>query len=186
MRTFSEKHGNSRRFFVVRDTFAAWLNNSANLFHDEDGGSCLTARHLDDKRIMLTITWLCGSPDEIYGRRESVTLQKANIQWLISLEVPEITLLHQPHYPAPTFDFSRAAYSLNNCLADKRKKRALSKALRDFGWHSTHMTMYSDGACGFGFSTNDRSPIRGGLILHHGQKEAPNGNFEYVYYGTHT
>lgn len=186
LRTISKKHGKSSRFFIVRDTFAAWLNNSDGLFHDADGSSFLTARHVDDIRVMLTITWLSGNPDAIHGWRESITLKKMDIQRLLFQEVQKMTLLYQPHYPAPTFDFRRANYSLHDCISAPVKRRALSKALRDFGWHSTHLTMYSDGTCGFGFSTNDTCPIRGGLILHNGEKKTPNGSFAYVYYGTHT
>ena len=79
--------------------------------------------------------------------------------------------------------FLGAARTVRNVLPDKRKKRALSKAMRDaFQWPGEQVVLHNDGGCNFFFTTKSTFAICGGLILHEGKR---NG-YPAVYYSVHT
>lgn len=184
IKTISRKHGKSYSFFVLKDRVSQWLDDGKGLLIDTDIGSFLEARHRGEEYVAIKFTWLRGFAYALTGHSETIYLQKDILRNLLAEDMTKMTCLSAEHRAPPKFDFSYAQRSINDCISNKRKRRALSKTLRDIGWHNTHFSMYNDTPYGFGFATNDG--IRGGLILHTSTKDTPAGKREYMYFSVHT
>lgn len=189
LRTVSRTHGKSQRFLIYRNAFADWCESGCQGRHCEcDIYSFIEIGLRDDDAFGLHITWLRGSDAALQGRREYIRLPKQQVMDFLraAAEGDTLRLLYRPAQARATFDFSHAQRSLHDCLSDPRKRRALSKALRSVGWQDTRFTMYNDGKIGFGFQTDEKCPVAGGLILHEGTRKSNSSEFPYVYYSIHT
>lgn len=186
LKTISRKRGKSSRFLLNKKMLADWLRADTGIFYDADIYSYAQANHLDNGNAMFRVCWLSGSEEALHGYVERFEVAKEVLRQLIELDGLSYTVLYTEMHKAPSFDFSYALRSLQTFVSDPSKRRALSKALRDLGWRDTHFRMYNDMPYGFGFTTDGRHPIHGGLILHHSERERGNGVYPYLYFGVHT
>ena len=82
------------------------------------------------------------------------------------LPVDKNTFLYQEPVAQARIDLSRAGETIRHIIGDKRKRRALSKAMRDsFQWADETVSLYSDFNDNFYFTTESGFPSDGGLVL---------------------
>lgn len=186
MTTLSRERGKSRRFFISKERFRQWIDSSERgTFYDKDIYSFLEAR-VDGDKIVVHMTWLDSRGENLHGYTEFFAIKMSKAVAFLEEGHKEMRVLSINIHHAPSFDFAHAGKSLHNCILSKHKRRALCKALRSINWHDTHFTLYNDGMDSFGFRTNDRCPIVGGLILHHDNQQTGHGTYQRLYFGIHT
>ena len=157
IKTYSRENGRHGRFLLRRELIEELLSEkSPGEIYDSDMNSFIVVR-LRDNSLLFQIYWLYEYSEQVLtGLRQSFTLSIPAVKDLLTVR---------------------------NVLPDKRKKRALSKAMRDaFQWPGEHVVLHNDGGCNFFFTTQSTFAICGGLIMHEGTK---NG-YPAVYYSVHT
>ena len=184
IKTYSREHGSHGRFLLRRELVEALLSeNSPGEVIDTDMNSFAVVRIRDDS-LMFELYWLGEYANQtLKGLRQSFTLPRSKIEDLLAEDIVTKSYLYQPPARSAKVDHIGAARTIRNILPDKRKKRALSKAMRDsFQWPGEQVVLHYDGGCNFFFTTERTFRICGGLILHEGTR---NG-YPRVYYSVHT
>lgn len=148
----------------------------------------VTFYHYSDSIIHVKVTHVVPySNGEIGGRQVHLFLDKAKLTELIDTE-PFAMLSDEPN-DIPKIRFTGLA--LSRVVADKLKRRALSKYLRDgFQWHGAkEIKLYDDGRYDFFFEEvmeDDSIGLVGGLILHEGMMQRGLYSYHREAYSLHT
>lgn len=183
-KTYSREHGSHGRFLLRRELVEELLaDNKTTEIIDSDLNSFAVVR-LSDDSLVFQFYWLSEYQEQVLtGTRQSFTLPRSAIEGLLADDIITRSFLYQPPARSAKVDHSGATRTVRNILPDKRKKRALSKAMRDaFQWPGEQVVLHNDGGCNFFFTTEKSFAICGGLILHEGLR---NG-YPRVYYSVHT
>lgn len=182
--TYSRKHGHSpHRLLIGREAFQRWLDSGTGEFCDSDIWSFVKATKAGGI-VHLVLSWLSASDDRLSGFIEHIEIPESVFWELLTHDDHDLTLLYNPAWRSPRFDFSAADIRLRECLADSSMRRALSKFLRDINWKDTTFRVSNDFCKGSFFFQADR--ISGGMILHQGSTDTRIGKLSKVYYGMHT
>ena len=184
IKTYSRENGRHGRFLLRRELIEELLSEkSPGEIYDSDMNSFAAVR-LRDNSLLFQIYWLYEYSEQVLtGLRQSFTLSIPVVKDLLENSIVTRSYLCKPLARSAKVDHLGAASAVRNVLPDKRKKRALSKAMRDaFQWPGEHVVLHNDGGCNFFFTTQSTFAICGGLIMHEGTK---NG-YPAVYYSVHT
>ncbi len=184
IKTYSRENGRHGRFLLQRELIEALLmGKSPSEVYDSDINSFAVVRLRDDS-LLFQFYWLCEYSEQILtGLRQTFSLPIPEIKNLLKSSIVTRRYLCKPLARSAKVDHAGAARTVRNILPDKRKKRALSKAMRDaFQWPGEQVVLHNDGGCNFFFTTESTFAICGGLILHEGTR---NG-YPAVYYSVHT
>ena len=168
---------------IVKERFAAWLIEGTGVFYDEDIFNFVEVR-LRNGQVCFNFTWLSGDSHNLSGHREFISIPVSIIMDALLYETVERTHLYYEAPKPPSFDFSQAHKSLCESIAQKKVRRALSKALSKIGWLGASFKVFNDSCKGSFFFRAEG--ICGGIILHEGQHKNDRGEFPKVYYGMHT
>ena len=153
-----------------------------------DGDDHVTFYHYSDSIIHAKVTHVVPySNGEIGGRQVHLFLDKAKLTELI--DTKPLALLSDEPNDLPKIRFT--GLTLSRVVADKLKRRALSKYLRDgFRWHGAkEIRLYDDGRYSFFFEEimeDDKLGLVGGLILHKGERRRGLYSYHQETYSIHT
>lgn len=184
IKTYSREHGSHGRFLLRRELVEALLSeNSPGEVIDTDMNSFAVVRIRDDS-LVFDLYWLGEYANQsLRGLRQTFTLPRSAVENLLAGGIVTKSFLYQPPARSAKVIHTGAARTIRNILPDKRKRRALSKAMRDaFQWPGEQVVLHYDGGCNFFFTSEKTFAICGGLILHEGTR---NG-YPRVYYSVHT
>ena len=188
IQTYHRAHGRHGRFRILRDALQDWLDGDrARPFYDADCGDFLVLR-LQGGVCKMRLVWLSAYGNgELRGIQQEVRIPEKQLLTLLQHGTP-IRRLCKPQRSNARINARPSTEVLRKILGDKRKRRALSKAMRDsFRWNDdSRITLYPDGADSFYFEANGDWPLYGGLVLHDGIVRTPRGNLPKIYYGIHT
>lgn len=189
--TFGCEHGRSRSFYVnIRKLWR--LLDEGKAFYAGDMGNFLNAykaRNLNKECFFcFEFTWLSEKRNgELRGYRQSFDLSESKLRYILSEKETRCLYI-----PGEKVNSQKVKFDPNckpvicNLLQDKRKRRALSKAMRDqfngAGWGD--VMLYADSRYDFGFVESDSNGrgIVGALILH----ETEVNGYPKCYFGMHT
>jgi len=183
IRTFSRQYKRSSRFLIVKKRFAAWLAEGSGTYYDEDIYNFVEVRLRNDQ-VIFNFTWLSGDSHNLFGHREHISVPISIIMDALFYETVEKTHLYYDASRPPRFDFSGAHERLCESIAQKKVRRALSKALSKIGWIGASFRVFDDFVKHSFFFRADG--ICGGIILHKDTHKNDRGEFPKVYYGMHT
>lgn len=184
IKTYSRENGRHSGFLLKRELIEQLLSSDPTTeVLDTDCGSFAVARIWEDL-VVFQLYWLGEYSDQVLtGLRQTFTLARSAVEDLLAGGIVTKSFLYQPPARSAKVDHAGASRTIRNILPDKRKRRALSKAMRDaFQWPGEQVVLHYDGGCNFFFTTERTFAICGGLILHEGTK---NG-YPCVYYSVHT
>ena len=184
IKTYSRENGRHGRFLLRRELIEELLmGKSPGEVYDSDINSFAVVRLRDDS-LLFQFYWLYEySEQSLTGLRQTFSLPIPVIKDLLENSIVTRSYLCKPLARSAKVDHWGAARTVRNVLPDKRKKRALSKAMRDaFQWPGEHVVLHNDGGCNFFFTTESTFAICGGLIMHEGTKKG----YPAVYYSVHT
>lgn len=184
IRTYDRTHGARGRFLIARHLMIdAMLDSERKVFLEKDCGSFAEIWR-EEGDLAVRLTWLsCASTREVWGFRQLIIIPRRLLKPLFT-EPGRYRYLCRPKRQPAKIISEPAAQTVRLLLADKRKRRAFSKAMRDcFRWPGEVVTLYNDGAYSFYYVTKSGVPKNGGLILSHGTLK--NG-YPYFRYSVHT
>ena len=193
--TYTPSHGRSSRFFVFKSSISKWLAGEDTSFMDTDCGSFVRFTRESSEKIFVEFTWLSDSMNNLvrgYRQRFTVPVQMF-LEVLNGQKKAKLLVSTEASMAHSTLCFSRDAHAqAHKICANKAKRRALMKALRDgFHWGNCTVSLYCDYECGFYFSEN-KSPdvpwsLNGGLVLHDTTIVGKDGQpHEKLYYSLYT
>lgn len=183
VKTYCRAHGSHGRFLIFRETLLKLMELPiGSAMFEEDSGNYVKIVHMRDG-LQFSFAWLNTFYDgSVKGIRQDITIPFLTIRLVLDWS-EEQKYLYIPPRPKAAIDVSPAAATIREVIKDKRRRRALSKAMRDcFRWPGEHITLYPDGKYNFYFTTESGFPKNGGLILHEGEKDG----HQYIYYSVHT
>lgn len=183
IRTYDRPHGAHGRFLISRRAMVITMfEPDQKITVDTDCG-CFAEIWKSGHLLWVRITWLSiASSGQAWGFRQTVQIPEALLQSVLMEKNRQKYLCQPRQLPARILSIP-ASHTIRLILADKRKRRAFIKAMRDyFQWPDEVVTLYNDGSYSFYFVTESGFPKNGGLILHEGTR---NGH-HYYYYSVHT
>ncbi len=185
--TYQRDIGRKGRFLVVSDRLAEWLDGHHHTpFYDMDCGHvlCITS----NKGILhFRIYWVCKYPANTIRGYEQVFECPDTLVWDVLRNQEPMRYLYTPPPWTSRIDQRISPAAMRIILSDPRKKRALSKAMRDyFKWDDDFVTLYSDGGADFFFRPSSGYPSCGGLILHESSVKTTHGSYPKLSYSIHT
>ena len=164
--TTDHPHGRSQRFYANVSFLRSLLDKGASV-HDFDLLNSLQAWWINGDTIGFRITWLhsFGSHNGVHGYQQRFSLpMDVLVRALDGISVKHVILDPEHVSRCPVMFTDSANDTLHRVLNDRRKKRALIKALRDhFHWPNESVTLYRDFRDDFCFSART---LNGGLCLH--------------------
>ena len=175
--TYSRICGRRGRFLFVRN-----LLNDGEVC-EQDGGNF--ARVLTFRgNVTFDFAWLDGLGDRVTGFRQTFELPADLIRRAMDGE--RVTYLYYPQTQTTKIVVKRD--ELRGIISDPLKRRALSKALRDYFHYGADeiVTLYKDGANDFVFRTRSGYPSCGGLILSQCSRQVNGCERTEYYYSVHT
>lgn len=133
--------------------------------------------------VTFDFAWLDGFGDRITGFRQTFELPADLIRRAMSGE--RVTYLYRPKTRTTKIVVKR---TLAGIINDPLKRRALSKALRDYFRYGADeiVTLYKDGVNDFVFRTHSGYPSCGGLILSRRSRQINGRERTGYYYSVHT
>ena len=166
--TYSRAHGHHGRFLVSPDVLKLAMESDKTII-DKDIGSFIEMRtQLIDEHGVLSVrfTWLNAFADgSVHGVQQSAKIPLYLIRYILRTG-ETIKFLYQEPVAQARIDLSRAGETIRHIIGDKRKRRALSKAMRNcFQWADETVSLYSDFNDNFYFTTESGFPSDGGLVL---------------------
>ena len=166
--TYSRVHGHHGRFLVSPDVLKLAMESDKTVF-DKDIGSFIEMRtqHSGGRYVLsVRFAWLNTFADgSVHGIQQSAKLPVHLVQHVLVTRQPVKYLYHEPVAQAK-IDSSRAGETIRHIISDKRKRRALCKALRDsFQWVDDTVHLFCDFGDSFYFTTESGFPSNGGLVL---------------------
>lgn len=186
--TYSRAHGKHGRFFIMKDALCEWLHGlQTHPFYDTDCGWILRFQRIRDNYDII-IYWLSSdSRDQVRGIRQRFMLPAALLQSLLMNNGAPIKMVYSETAAMAHIDVTGASTTLRTICANKRKRRALSKAMRDcFKWDDDKVYLVPDFGSSFFFTTQSGCPSSGGLVLHETTIATPHGEFPKLFYSVHT
>ena len=186
--TYSREDGHHGRFLIPIDSITAWMQDPRDrAFYSKDCGHILEMWQ-DDENYRINVHWISMYSDHAFkGIYQTFTLPAEELFNLLMCGGKPITTVYAEHEAHARIDATRAAKTLQKICANRRMRRAFSKAMRDcFRWRDEDVYLYNDGGGSFFFRTETGCPACGGLILHESTVKTPNGNFRKLYYSIHT
>lgn len=168
--TYSRQIGRKGRFLFGVGFLREIMENDVTKY-DKDCSN-FVAVYRDGENVNFRFFWLSElSNGKIEGVRQTVSVPAAIIYYLI--ECNELSIrasakhLSTPERGGAKINTKSAVKTIKNIENDKRKKRALSKAMRDcFQYAGETVCLFSDGFDDFYFVCETGWKINGGLILH--------------------
>ena len=166
--TYSRDHGHHGRFLVSPDALKLAMETGKTVF-DKDIGSFIEMRtQYSGKHNFLNVrfTWLnVFSDGSVHGFQQSAKIPLYLIRYILRTG-ETIKFLYQEPVAQARIDLSRAGETIRHIISDKRKRRALCKALRDsFQWVDDTVNLFNDFGDSFYFTTESGFPSNGGLVL---------------------
>lgn len=186
--TFDRLHGHRGRFLICRESLEAWMEDPrGRSFYDTDCGHFLQLRQ-DGDYYVVAIAWLSEYGDsDLRGFQQRFTLPMDPLFNLLMCGGAAIRWLSTGRRGTTTIDSSHVEAVIRKLCADRHKRRAFSKAMRDFyQWGDEIVTLYPDGGSSFYFTTKSGYPQNGGLILHESVVQTRHGKLPKLYYSVHT
>ena len=183
VKTYCRKDGSHGRFLIYQSTLRQLLEGPVgSTKYEEDCGHYVKILRQEDA-LRFSFAWLTTySYGSIKGIRQDVTIPVFKIRLVLDWKDAE-KHLYIPQPLTAAIDARPAASTIREIVADKRIRRAFTKAMRDcFRWPGEHITLFPDGKRSFYFITESGVPKNGGLILHEGTQ---NGH-PYINYSVHT
>ncbi len=203
LRTYDRTHGMRGRFLFDRDRFRAWLEAMPEIedealreyvqmfhdgkFRDSDCGHMLSA-YRNGQDICFEVAWLSTYDGvDVRGFIQRFAVPMARLHALLD-DSMGIRLLHRENGGSARISCNPyAAKTVRRISADKLKRHAFSKAMRDcFNWKGDTIRLFADGRDDFFFDADGAWRINGGLILHDGNVKTRNGVYPKIYYSVHT
>lgn len=169
-RTYSRGMGTTKRFIFTVDFLRSIMENEGGKY-DKDLSNFVSVYRNGDN-VSFRFFWLSEfSNGEIHGKTQNVNVPSALICYLLECASLGINAtakhLSKIDNSGAKINFASAGTTLKNVISDKRKRRALSKALRDnFNYSGDSVRLFSDGYNDFYFVCETGWKINGGLILH--------------------
>ena len=181
--TYSRGAGKNGRFLFGVDFLRGVLEDGKTRY-DKDCYHYATV-YRDGDNLSIRFLWL----HEIGGRKfegieQRIAVPTAVIYYLIECDTLNIKAtakhLSADRKGGAKINAKNAQSVVHNIAANGKKRRALSKALRDcFQWPGEIVKLWKDGRENFYITTDDAQlPLAGGLILHKG--EGLTGGYRYA------
>ena len=166
--TYSRDHGHHGRFLVSPDVLKLAMESDKTII-DKDIGSFVEIRtqHSGGRYVLnVRFTWLNIFADgSVHGVQQSAKIPLYLIRYILRTG-ETIKFLYQEPVAQARIDLSRAGETIRHIISDKRKRRALCKALRDsFQWVDDTVHLFCDFGDSFYFTTESGFPSNGGLVL---------------------
>lgn len=174
--TYSRICGRHGRFLFVRN-----LLNDGEVCEQDCGSFVRVITY--SGRVTFDFAWLDGVGDRITGFRQAFELPTDLIRRAMDGE--RVTYLYHPQTRTTKIVVKR---ELTEIISNPSKRRALSKALRDYFHYGADevVTLYKDGANDFVFRTRSGYPSCGGLILSQRSRQVNGCERTGYYYSVHT
>ena len=166
--TYSRAHGHHGRFLVSPDVLKLAMESDKTII-DKDISSFIETRtqHSGGRYVLnVRFTWLNIFADgSVHGVQQSAKIPLYLIRYILRTG-ETIKFLYQEPVAQARIDLSRAGETIRHIIGDKRKRRALCKAMRNcFQWADETVSLYSDFNDNFYFTTESGFPSDGGLVL---------------------
>lgn len=168
LHAFTAAHGHSQRFYMSTMRFASWLRQKpSESFLDVDLAMFLQAYRIDDNKVFFRVSFTRISGDNtLSGYQLSFDVPVETLEQVLTGASARLLVDTVSRHEQARLHFSASAQAQIAVYAkDQKKRRALSKALRDnFSYgRSSKITLYGD-IDGFYFVEEDG--ICGGLVHH--------------------
>ncbi len=182
IRTYCRTHGRRGRILLFSDVVWNAMWNHDKHHYDSDCGHMVKLQTRGDF-LAFEVFWLTYYiGDTVDGIVQRFMLPTSDLSLLLCKYGSQSFLCRSSHRQA-VINTSHAERTLHSVIADKQKRRALSKAMRDcFQWPGDTVYLCSDGKTDFYFTTESGYPANGGLVLH----EKCNTPYGGYYYSVHT
>ena len=156
--TYSRAHGHHGRILVSPDVLKLAMETDKTVF-DKDVGSFVEIRtqHSGGRYVLnVRFTWLNAFADgSVHGVQQSAKIPLYLIRYILRTG-ETVKFLYQ----------ARAGETIRHIISDKRKRRALCKAMRScFQWADETVNLFNDFGDSFYFTTESGFPSNGGLVL---------------------
>ena len=166
--TYSRDHGHHGRFLVSPDVLKLAMESYKTII-DKDIGSFVEihTQHSGGRYVLnVRFTWLNAFADgSVHGVQQSAKIPLYLIRYILRTG-ETIKFLYQEPVAQARIDLSRAGETIRHIIGDKRKRRALCKALRDsFQWVDDTVHLFCDFGDSSYFTTESGFPSNGGLVL---------------------
>ena len=166
--TFSRDHGHHGRFLIFPDTLKLAME-SDRMVYDKDISSFIEMKSLHSggcDHLGVRVTWLTDfNNGNVRGVQQYAKIPLHLIQHVLDTG-EAVKFLYQEPAAQTRIDSSHAGKTIQKILSCPRKRRALSKAMRDsFQWSDDAVTLYNDLNDSFYFTTESGFPRNGGLVL---------------------
>jgi len=182
VQTVTRKHGISIRFLIDPELIRRVINDPlGSRCFDSDVGN-YAEFWVNGDNVWFKFIWLNSyGDDSVKGYSQQICVPVSRLDELIEIHTPFQILCKKASGQARIIN--TAHRTVSRIVPDKKKRRALSKAMRDsFCWPGETVTLWNDGGDDFYFTTESGFPKNGGLILH---KATRNGH-PCLYYSVHT
>lgn len=181
--TYSRGAGKNGRFLFGTDFLRSILEDGKTRY-DKDCYHYATA-YRDGDNLSIRFLWLHEKEYRKFeGIEQRIAVPTALIYYLLECDDLDIhaTAKHLSHdrVGGAKINAANAQSVIHNIISNGKKRRALSKALRDcFQWPGEIVKLWKDGRECFYFTTADSQlPLAGGLVLHKG--EGLTGGYRYA------
>lgn len=190
--TFSEDHRKSQNFYLSIPNFLLWLNNSdpwGSQYMEMDIHNVFRATHGVNGKVEISIYWIgTDSDDGIRGYLQRFSMNKAKLIDIMNDQEPhKVLACTELNYEQAKINVTQNAQTqIKKIICDKKKRRALSKALSCNFFYGSDETvdLYASWGSELGFST---SGLYGGLVLHDAYVIGYDGkHHQKLYYSVHT
>ena len=166
--TYSRAHGHHGRFLVSPDVLKLAMETDKTVF-DKDVGSFVEIRtqHSGGRYVLnVRFTWLNAFADgSVHGVQQSAKIPLYLSRYILRTG-ETIKFLYQEPVAQARIDSSRAGETIRHIISDKRKRRALCKAMRScFQWADETVNLFNEFGDSFYFTTESGFPSNGGLVL---------------------
>ena len=171
LNTHSHKHGRRGCFVLTPDLVQQAIDSGKTIYDSYCNRFAKLWRA--GELLYMQLWWIQSDiSDNVHGITQHVAVPVSIVQELVSaIEYgihAKAKYLYRPDTRGAKIDASGAGATIRGLTIDKRKRRALSKAMRDcFRWPGETVHLYNDGADDFYFTTDSGYPSCGGLI--HGE-----------------
>ena len=182
VKTFDRTHHGSIRFLIDPEKILRIMNDPmGGSAFDADCGNFVEVWQ-KGSYVWFRFVWLSSYGDNsVTGFTQHIYVPADRLDELLDIHTPITFLCKKESRGAKVHN--QAHHTVANVLSDSRKRRALSKAMRDcFQWQGDEVTLWDDGGDNFFFVTKSGFPKNGGLILH----ESTHNGYPCIFYSVHT
>ena len=166
--TYSRADGHHGRFLVSPDVLKLAMESDKTII-DKDIDSFIEIRtqHSGGRYVLnVRFTWLNAFADgSVQGVQQSAKIPFYLIRYILRTG-ETVKFLYQEPATQARINASGAGETIRRIICDKRKRRALCKAMRScFQWADETVNLFNDFGDSFYFTTESGFPSNGGLVL---------------------